>query len=57
MTDQEARQFGNQPMLFGKCVGKRLDEIELDYLDWLADQPFHKNLRRYLASRRIQAED
>jgi uncharacterized protein (DUF3820 family) len=56
MTDQEARLFGDTRMPFGEFKGIRIDDVELGRLEWYADQPFQKQLRRYLNSRRVLAE-
>ena len=57
MTDVEAKRFGAEVLEWGKHKGTRIDEVPLEYLQWYADQPFQKQLRRYLASPRIRAED
>lgn len=57
MDDATARQFGRTAIPFGKHISKPVDSVPLEYLLWLDAQPdFRVNLRRYLASRRIQAE-
>lgn len=57
MTDAESRAFGNLKMGFGKHSGERLDEVPYEYLLWLDEQNnFAYELRRYMASRRVQAE-
>lgn len=58
MSDEESRQFGRSAMPFGAHAGKPVDEVPLDYLEWLSDDPdnFHVRLRRYLKSRRVVAE-
>jgi uncharacterized protein (DUF3820 family) len=58
MTDPEARAFGQQVLSWGKHAGRTIDEVPLDYLVWLAGQEdeFRRELRRYLASPRIDAE-
>lgn len=59
MTDAEARGFGKQRMTFGKHAGKRVDDVEMQYLEWLADSDgtkFSLNLLRYLKSERIRRE-
>lgn len=58
MSDAEARDFGNQLIHFGKHKGSRIDEVDLDYLLWLADSKddFKEQLRRYVRSQRVQAE-
>lgn len=57
MTDRQARTFGAVAMPFGAHKGKRIDEIPLEYLGQITEpSPFIGQIRRYLASRRIQAE-
>ena len=56
MTDLQARQFGKSVMSFGEFRGTPIDEVPLERLQWYADMPFQKQLRRYLASQRIQGE-
>lgn len=58
MSDEVARRFGNNTMGFGKYVGQRIDEIPIDYLLWFVEQKdtFKQELRRYIKSRRVQAE-
>ncbi len=58
MTDQQARQFGRRSMPFGRHKGRRVDEVPLDYLVWLADHAalFVADLRRYCRSPRLQSE-
>ena len=57
MTDAESQAFGSVMVGFGKYQGVRLDEVPYEYLLWLDEQNnFAYELRRYMASRRIQAE-
>ena len=59
MTDEESRRFGQTPMRFGKHAGDRIDDVPIDYLIWLAEYQrnnFKDDLRRYVQSRRVQAE-
>jgi len=57
MTDAEARQFGQTTMPFGKHSGQRVDEVPIDYLEWLDEQPdFRRDLNRYLRSERVSEE-
>lgn len=57
MTIDEAKVFGKQIMTFGQHQGKQIDQVPIDYLDFIADTtPFYKNLRRYLKSDRIKRE-
>lgn len=57
-TDEQSRWFGNRPMPYGKHAGSCIDQVPLDYLIWMAEQPddFKDNLRRYIKSQRIQQE-
>jgi hypothetical protein len=55
-TDVEATKFGKTPLPYGEFKGTPVDQTPLDRLEWYADQRFTDNLRRYLASRRIQTE-
>ena len=57
MTDDQSRQFGSTSMPFGQYRGTRVDEVPLDYLSWIADDQFLRDLPRYLRSRRVQMED
>ncbi len=57
MSDLEAKRFGNELMPYGEFIGMRIDDIALDRLAWYADQKFQTQLRRYLASKRIKAEE
>jgi len=57
MTDKQAKVFGAVLMPFGLHKGKRVDEVPLEYLERLTDpSSFLKEVRRYLASRRIRNE-
>jgi len=55
----ESRAFGCGLMKFGKYSGQRIDEIPLDYLQWLVteQETFLKKLQGYLLSSRIKQED
>ena len=57
MTDKQSKEFGRLPIPFGKYKGEPVDQVPLDQLQWYADLPFQQQLRLYLASPRIQAED
>lgn len=52
MTDDEASAFEARRMPWGKYKGKQIDEVPLDYLQWVLDQPdtFKAEIERYLAS-------
>lgn len=54
MTDEEAREYGKCLVGFGKYHDKRIDDVPLDYWEWLADA--NAKVQRYLRSRRIAAE-
>jgi uncharacterized protein (DUF3820 family) len=56
MSDADAKVFGNHIIGWGKWAGTRIDDIPLEYLEWVAEQTFQGSLREYLASRRIKAE-
>ncbi len=53
---EESKRFGRTPIPYGEFRGLTVDQVPLDRLEWYADQRFADNLRRYLASRRIQDE-
>lgn len=57
MSDQEAGLFGRTERVpFGEFVGKRVDDVPLERLQWYADQTFVDDLRRYLQSDRVKGE-
>lgn len=57
MSDDESKKFDNQLIGFGQHNGKAVREVPLPYLVWLDEQPdFRRQLRRYLASDRVQSE-
>ena len=58
MSADEIREFGKSTIPFGVHIGKRIDNIDLGYLDWLLGESseFVGKLRQYLADPRIQAE-
>ena len=59
MSDTEAKAHGQtQTMRFGKYEGRRIDDVPLDYLIWLADESrrLWKEMHRYLNSPRIKKE-
>lgn len=58
MSDAHARMFGQTHLKFGKYVGERIDDVPLSYLLWLTEEtdPFKRDLRRYIKSRRVQSE-
>lgn len=56
MTDDESRKFGRKPMPFGEYLGREIDHVPVERLEWYADQTFMRELRRYLRSNRIKSE-
>jgi len=56
MTLQEARNFGSSIVPFGKHNNVPVDSVPMDWLEWLADQTFVDDLRRYLESERVKSE-
>lgn len=58
MTEAEIREFGRSTMPFGVHLGKRIDNVPIEYLDWLLGNAaeFLVKVRQYLNSPRIQAE-
>ena len=59
LSDQASRVFGQTRMPFGKHSGTRVDDVDLGYLEFLADcdsTKFTLNLIRYVRSRRIRDE-
>ena len=59
MGIEQAKHWGNHTtMPYGKFQGEKISDIELSYLDWLAEvgDPFKDDLRRYLASDRAKHE-
>lgn len=58
MSEDEIREFGRSCMPFGVHLGKRIDNVSIDYLDWLLGvaTDFLSKVRQYLDSPRIQSE-
>lgn len=58
MNDEESFGFGQRTMQFGKHQGERIDSVPIEYVVWLAESAdtFKTDLKRYLMSRRVQAE-
>ena len=58
MTEAEIREFGREKMRYGIHGGKPIDEVPLDYLEFLVNDSaeFLRKIRQYLNSPRIQAE-
>ena len=59
MGIEQAKHWGHHTMMpYGKFLGAKVSDVELSYLDWLAEagDPFKDDLRRYLASDRVKHE-
>ena len=58
MTDAEATEFVLRSMPFGIHVGKRVGDVPLEYLAWLADQPcdFEREVKRFIKNPTIQRQ-
>ena len=58
MTKGAAQAFGKTKMPFGKFENKLINDVPLDYLEWLADSvsPFNRQIRRYLMSDYVKEE-
>ncbi len=56
MTEVEAKVFGASRIPFGEFVGRRVDDVPKDRLDWYASTTFQEDLRRYLESERVKRE-
>ena len=58
MSDKECRSFEDEEMEFGQYAGKLIEDVPLDYLEWLADTETRhaRQLTRYLQSKRIKQE-
>lgn len=56
MTEEESIRFDKVEVPFGIHNGKPVKDVELSYLEWIADQRFVDELRRYLDSDRIQEQ-
>lgn len=58
LSDAESRYVGKLSMPFGRHCGEQIDQVPLDYLIWLVEQPddFKVSLKRYIKSQRIQRE-
>jgi hypothetical protein len=54
----DPKRIGRKTMEFGKYQGRSIDEVPLDYLEWLSDQSrtFAKELDAYLNSKRVLSE-
>ena len=38
MTEEQAKQFANEQIKFGRYCGRRFGDIPRDYLEWMADE-------------------
>jgi len=56
MTNDQCSKFERKEMPFGKYHGKRIINVPLDYLIWLSEDEFQRDLKRYLSSPRIVSE-
>ena len=55
MNDIAAKAFESTLIPFGKNRGYRIKEVDLNYLEWLADEDdFIGQLRRYVLSKRFE---
>lgn len=57
MGEKEAVKFLSSSIPFGRHAGKSIQEVintELSYLTWLADEPFMKDLQRFMRRPEIQ---
>ena len=54
MSDDESKAFGRSVVEFGKYRGRQVDEVPIEYWEWLADE--NLRVQRYLRSRRIVEE-
>jgi hypothetical protein len=59
MSDVQARAFGKSFMPWGEYKGQAIDQVPLERLAYYADHDhgFVRQIRRYLASRRVRAEE
>jgi len=55
-SDEEAKRYGAELMAFGKHVGERIDTVDLQYLQWLADasRDTWRGLHRFLNNSKIR---
>lgn len=53
MTDEQAHRFEKEIIPFGQHANTRVGSVPLQYLRWLADQPFIDELRAYLANETV----
>ena len=58
MDDFEAKAFGQRTISFGQHKGRRFDDVERGYLEWLAynEDDLKAEARRYLLSDRVRRE-
>ena len=57
MTDEQARRFEKENIPFGQHANTRVGSVPLQYLRWLADQPFIDELRAYLANETVARQE
>jgi len=50
MSDAEAKDFGARLMTFGKHQGDHVRDVPVSDLDWVNEDEWRAELRRYLAS-------
>jgi hypothetical protein len=57
MDGPERRLFGASKVAFGRYTGERVDDVPLEYLEWLDSQyDFRHQLKRYLATEHLQRQ-
>lgn len=58
MSEDEIRAFGRSVMRYGIHGGKVIDEVPIDYLEFISSESaeFMRKVRQYLNSPRIQSE-
>lgn len=58
MSHEQARKFSEQEMPWGTYIGTKVNQVPLDYLLYITEDKsgFKRDLKRYLASKSVQAE-
>lgn len=57
LNNTRSVEFGDSPIKFGKYAGRRVDDVPIEYLEFLAGRrDWYINLNRYLASERIRKQ-
>lgn len=59
IDDKISREIGKMLVTVGKHKGKKIDEIPMDYLEWIVDNwkdEWGDKIRQYLESPRIKSE-